>query len=230
MAEPKVVTTLSAATAGTEKSPVLHATGAQVTMDYIEYLAAQGYVFVGGTGAQTANSLAAMVVCEVGADNQDVDLTQPSFFFNVPDGTTVIPLFANVVVEVGTGTDNIMAIVAGANTTDGYTSGGSLAVNPRNLRTDNPRASTVTTYAEDEGAADLVVVTPTSPRVLWLWSSPTSVIGGDPFIIEWKPEHLTSIVGPGTFNFYCHSIATAANIKATFYWAELPNGLVTQTI
>lgn len=230
MAEPTVVTTLGSAVAGTESSPVLHPMGFQVTMGYIEFLAAQGYVFVGGTGAETANTLAAMAVCEVGADNQDIDLLEPSYFFDVPAGVTVIPLFANVVIEVGTGTDNILAIVAGANTAAAYASGGSLAVQPRNLRTDNPRASVVTPYAEDEGSADLTILTPTSPRVLWVWSSPTDATGGDPFVIEWKPAHLSPIVGPGTFNFYCHAIGTAMNIKATFYWAEFENGLIKQAV
>ncbi len=232
MAEPLVVTTLSAGKAGDELPPVLHPTGAQVSMKYLEYLAAAGYCFVGGTGVETSSTLATFALCEVGADNQDVDLTQPSYFFNVPAGTTVIPLFANVVFEEegGAPTDTILSIVHGANTASGYTSGGSLAVTPKNMRTDNPRATTVVPYAEDEGTADLVVVTPTSPRILWVWSSPTDYDGGDPFIADFVPAHLSHIVGPGTFNFYAHSIAAAVHIKAVFYWAELPNSLVTQAV
>ncbi len=218
MAAPTVATTLGPRLG----SPVQHISGVKVKMSWLEYLAASGYVFTSAT-----SNLGSYDAGEVGADNQDINLVEPTFVFDVPKGLTVIPLYANVAFEVVTGTDNILAIVAGASLA--APSGGIAALAVQNARTDSPRASAVTSLlAVGESPTPITVTTPTAPRVLWLWSSPTSGIGGDPFIVEFKPEKLDPIVGPGCFLFYSHSIATATNYRATFAWAEIPTALISQ--
>ncbi len=218
MAEPTVATILGPR----RVSPVLHASGVKVKMDYREYLAQAGYVFT-----SASNNLGSYDRGETGADNQDVELTEPGFCFDIPKGLTVIPLWANVAFEVITGTDNILAIVVSENTA--FNTGGIAALAVQNTRTDNPRASAVTNLrATGESPTDITLDTLVAPRVLWVWSSPTDGTDGDPFKVEWKPEHLTHIVGPGCFAFYSHAITTETNYRATFAWAEIPSGLVIQ--
>lgn len=226
MAVPIVKTSLSSYAAGTEANPVLHPTGFQVTMGFVEYLAAQGYCFVG------EGAFGEFIQSETGADNQDIALDEPSFYMEIPGGITVIPLYVAVCFEEGTGTDNILALVTGSNAVGNLavTGGGTVSVN--NLRTDNPRASVVACDIQDESAAtgELTAVL-TTPRVLWIWSSPSDMETLAPRANpEFKPAHLTAIVGPGCLAFYSHGITTPAQFRMTMYWAEVPSGLLTQTI
>ncbi len=225
MAVAKVRTALGVKGAGLEANPVLHASGVKVRMDWREYLALEGYVFI-----SASNNLGNFELGETGADNQDIDLLEPSFMFDIPKGITVIPMWANVALEVDAGvpTDVIMAIVAGSN--EVYSSGGTAALAALNARTDGPRGSTVRNlFAVGESGGDITAGTMNLPKVLWIWSSPTDPVTVNPYIIEFKPEHQMAIVGPGCFCFYCHSItANEQQFRATFAWAELPTGLVSQ--
>lgn len=222
MAEPKVVTTLEAVAAGNELAPLLHSTGISCTMDWIEYLTAQGYVFVGA-----ANNLGNFELGETGADNQDIDPLEPSFMFDIPTGLTVIPLWGNVAFEVCTGTDNILAICSSENNV--YASGGTAALGPYNARTDDKRVSRIKNYyAVGESGGDIVSGTATRLRTLWLWASVTNATGGDPFVVEWRPAVHSYLVGPASFQFYCHSIGTEASYRATFSWAEIDSAFITQ--
>ncbi len=205
-----------------EANPILHASGVKVKMDYLEYLALAGYIFTAAT-----SNLGNFELGETGADNQDIDLLEPSFMFDVPKGLTVAPLYASAAFEVVTGTDNILALVVGSN--EVYSSGGSAALAVQNARTDSPRASKVRNlYAVGESGGDITAGVMVSPKPLWAWSSPTDATDGDPFAVEFRPEHLTWIVGPGCLCFYCHSITTEAKYRANFAWAEIETGLISQ--
>ncbi len=222
MAEPKVVTSLVAVAAPAELAPLLHATGIPGEMDFMDYLALQGYVFT-----SASSNLGNFDLGEVGADNMDIDPTEPSFMFDVPEGLTVIPLYAGVAFEVATRADTILAIAACENVT--YASGGAAALTVRNSRTDDPRAYDIKNQkADGESGNEITANAAVNLRTLWMWGSPTDQTAGDPFIVEYKPAVHAYIVGPGSFFFYCHSLSTAASYRATFGWAEVPSAIITK--
>jgi len=105
-----------------------------------------GYAFGSiGTEGPTDNETA-----EIGAGGMAVDEAEPSFMFDVPVGTTVIPLRVNFVIEAQAGTVNIA--LAAWDVINRFSAGGVAAVAARNLHGGNPRSSVVTNLLSGDTA------------------------------------------------------------------------------
>src|SRR3990167_4881047 len=83
-----VRTSASFSAAGTNADALQNVHGALVTQSWKEWLVMNGYAFTStGTAGPTDNETG-----EVCAGSMAVDELEPSFCFDVPTGTTVIPL------------------------------------------------------------------------------------------------------------------------------------------
>lgn len=120
---------------GQERPARSNRRGELVTINSIQQFVADGRVFVinNGTGTAPATFAGAYVA------------TTPDVYVYVPLGTTIIPLWINVMYEA-VGTESTMEIVATASVTGDSTAGGTgLTIYP--YRLDNPRASVCTATA-----------------------------------------------------------------------------------
>jgi len=181
-----------------------------------DLLALAGYMFnakqatIGTAIAGSAQNAAGIVV------------TAPSFGFTVPTGITVFPHRFNVSFASMAGTDN--EIVIAYTDSDSFTSGGT-ACSPLNLRSDNPRATSVTNCKVAAGAA-IVEAAMTNVRALYQAVVPLAFTFATSYTLEktldirW--ENFIPIVGPARFLFWASANTTASTLYFNAEWAEIP--------
>jgi len=218
----KGVSSLTSVGAGAENELALIRMGLLGVSDLISTLSLMGYCFTStGTAGKTDGETG-----EIAAASQAIDPTEPTFMFDVPSGTTVIPLEVGIDVEAAT-YDGVFAIMY--DSVNRYNTGGVAAVAARNLRTDSPRASTVINLYSGDTA--LTADAATAERLIWIVSHGFADVSTGPLLNTlWSVRQnatLPILVGPASFLVYCHHVTAAAEIGVCCTWAELPSDLVT---
>lgn len=219
----KGVSTLSSVSAGAEGDLALVRMGLLGISDLVSTLSLLGYCFTStGTASRGDGETG-----EIGAGDMAIDATEPSFMFDVPTGTTVIPLEVNISIEDAADVDNIFAIMY--DDINRYSSGGVAAVAARNLRTDDPRASTVINLYSGDTA--LTAAAASDERLIWTAASEFAAVNtlGAPWVLEWsvkKNATFPVLVGPASFLVYAHETTAAMEFTVVATWAELPSDLV----
>jgi hypothetical protein len=223
MAEPIVSQRLTPRSDEDFAAPVLSRLGAYVDVPFKLQLALAGYCFV------TTNSLAMTdtVIAEVAAASWAIDPVEPSFMFDIPDGTAVLPLEVSIGL-VSSGANLMVAVMS--DNVKRYTSGGTAAVAARNLKTDSSYGSVVESlYDGGTSAGDLTTISAKNERIHYQWTSPDDLNAGEgldyPNIL-WQPAVPPVLVGPASFMIYVHNDGTAAEFRYSVTWAELPSTMV----
>jgi hypothetical protein len=153
------------------------------------------------------------------ADNGGIVLTAPTFRFTVPVGTTAFIRHLNVSFAAMAGTLNEFALIYSQ--TDSYTSGGT-AITPLNWRSDNPRATAVTSCYHASGSA-ITEGALTNVRALYQEIRPAAFTAGETFhVIDKMFEDLQPIVGPTSVLLFLSGSTTANTHYFSLDWAEIP--------
>ena len=103
---------------------------------------------------------------------------------------------------------------------DSFTSGTAIPV-PYNWRTDNPRASILTSVRHCSGAA-IVEAALTKPRSLYKWNQASASAAGEPLQHNIVWSTVVPIVGPASFLVFVSATGTAATYTFGLDWAEVP--------
>jgi hypothetical protein len=156
------------------------------------------------------------------ADAGGIVLTAPTLRFSVPVGTTVFPRHLNVAFATAAGVDNEIALSYDDTAT--YTSGGT-AVTPLNLRTDAPRATSVTNCYHAAGSA-IVEAALTNVRAIYQDVIPLAFAFATSYhlmytIDKWFDSFIP-IVGPASVLLYLSAKTTANTHYVSLDWAEVP--------
>ena len=201
-----------AASEGTATRRPMLKMGVPLVGDLWSYLALQGRMF------NLQETTTGTVLTAAVADATSNVLTIPSMRFTVPTGVTVFPYRFNIAWQARAGTITEGMIIASE--TDTYTSGG-VALVPKNWRTDNIRATSVSNCATGSGTA-LVEAALVRPRSLYKFVHTHAIAATDVNNIEKIWPVLWPIVGPASVLIYLGSVTTAATYLFSLDWAELP--------
>lgn len=187
--------------------------GSIITMDWYTAMALEGRVF--------NVALATPDTTMTGATSYDP--THPSIVIDIPEGTVFIPVHVDICYEDAGSTDNY--IIIGCEDITTYSSGGTAISTCNNLRTDNPRASTITVLKASDSA-----ITATDPgateRILFSYVNAfLDATTSPPMQVIWEPKSPPILVGPASFLAYCYG-AGAPEYSFSIQWVELPRNAV----
>jgi hypothetical protein len=180
-----------------------------------------GYCFVstgtaGATDAETG---------ETTATANDIDPLEPSFMFDVPTGTTVLPLEVSLAWEVA-GATMVTTIVS--DSANRYASGGVAAVAARNLRTNSGYGSVVENLYSGDTA--ITAAGATAERVhfhYYAFDDIGDAGEGMSFpVVVWVPAVPPVLVGPASFLVYTMAATTGPELRISVTWAEFPSNLI----
>ena len=212
MSEYKVVTaTPQSLASGAAALASVTKRGELITMPWHVQLANEGKVFVTAAGTETA---------PITLGNTVIDNDQPEFILRVPTGTTVIPLFAQIVLEATGG-----ALFEGGMTVEDSdpTSGTSTAADqaPTNMKS-RGAGSTCT-------ARQLVTANLTQVALRWIWRAGEpadldSAVGGNRFNWNYMDQIAPVLVGPAAVMLYAAN-GTSGTGFITLIFAEFVGGI-----
>ena len=208
-------TTLGAYADGT----VIHAPalkmGVPVGAQKWDLLALQGRMFnlkqtTIGTALAGATAAAGSIV-----------LTVPWLRFSVPTGLTVFPHRLNLSYAALAGTVSEIAWIY--TNTDSYTSGGT-ALTPTNWRTDNPRATSVTSCVIGPSGGVITEAALGTVRALYQDAVLAAFAANatDRYTFNIVVEDLVPVVGPASVLLYFGGVDTTPTGYVSLDWAEVP--------
>lgn len=206
-----VVRTPARNTADTDAMKFLRGTrdGVAFTADFFESLAMQGRIFVANMGTVTT-PLTFLVTAA----------NRPDAWIRVPDGTVILPIFANVVLESAAGTVTEIDVRIAQNDIGNGTSSAA-DVGPRSNRTDAPLTSACT--ARQLATADTTAET--NPLSVYRRTYARADEAGIDFRgIEADRAKMgyPIVVGAGTWEIFIAGTGTQATGYVVMCWAELP--------
>lgn len=199
---------LAAAAEGTNTGGIATRLGLAVISDFYLYMALQGAGFQVRAGTITTPLVGDVVITDTAAE----------MCVDAASGTTLIPVYANIAVRLGTGTLHEYAIKS-----VGTVSSAGTAFTPLPLKTVGPRQAATPTAAvctARVAAAGGVTVTAelaTTTRRHWGYSNPVAVgAGHDTLPLEWNPRMPPILAGP-----QCLYVQIAATTTGPSYYASL---------
>lgn len=183
--------------------------GEVVTAAYVEALSFEGRVFAAHMGQVTTPLVTAATTA--------LALSTPHAWIRVPSGTTIIPVYARIVIETTGATTQGEAAVIVANNDVGNGTSSAADLGPTPLNTQALVTSNCTARQLATGA----VTTPTSPQELSRFSFAASSVNQ---IFQWDAKSLgvyAVLRGPATWALYLGG--NAVNYFAQMVWAEIPS-------
>lgn len=155
-------------------------------------------------------------------DAGGIVLTAPTIRFTVPTGYTVFPRRLNLALIPGA-TTAVAEIAVAYTTTDSYTSGGTAAT-PRNWRSDNPRATSVTNcyYASGSAITEAALGT---VRAIHQENHAVAAAFATSYelainkTIQW--DDLIPVVGPSSFLVWISAATAVHTFTFSLDWAEV---------
>lgn len=208
-------TSLLTAADGSNPSPLMAKMGIVPYLSKWDFLAIQGRMF--NAHENTIGTALTGSAAAAGA----IVLTAPTVHMTVPTGVTMFPYRLNVNLVSAAGVEHEFAVVVGD--TDTYSSGGTAMLAPYNLRTDDPRDTSLTNKYHASGSA-IIEGTLSNPRKiftrgqLYALGAAADQINAN-FTAEW-PD-LIPIVGPAVFLVFLSSKTTALTFEFDLTWAEV---------
>ena len=174
-------------------------------VNLIDYLAAEGKVFVASAGTVTTPLTAVAF-----------DADQPEITISVPADTVIIPIRVDVVLESFAGTDNEIIVWRTSNAIGAGTS---------TAMTEGP-TSTRTTSAFTSAATARVLHTAnvTQTSLIELWRGLQPLADTNPGTFSWQPKEYHFLDGPSTLGVQIAGTSTQPTFYAKVVWAEMPAG------
>lgn len=212
MSEYKVVgTTPQSLSEGAAALATVSKRGELVAMPWHVQLANEGKVFVTTAGTETAPFT---------LGNTVVDNDQPEFLLRIPTGTTVIPLFCQIVLEA-TGAALFEGGMAIEDSDPGSGTSSAADAAPTNMKS-RGAGSTCT-------ARQLVTANLTQVNHRWIWRAGEpadldSAVGGNRFNWNYMDQIAPVLVGPAALMVYAAN-GTSGTGFITLIYAEFVGGL-----
>ena len=201
--------------AGTNADLLQNVHGALVMQNWKEWLVMNGYAFTStGTAGPTDNETG-----EVGAGSMAVDELEPSFCFDVPTGTTVVPLRVMMGIEAQAATDVISVIAYDSILR--FSSGGVAAVAARNLHGGSTRSSVVTNLLSGDTAITSLASSAQRQLAVYMDEFANNTGRRSGLNFDWIAPYPVRIVGPGAFLIYVHGTTGAIEFQVVVDWAEI---------
>lgn len=191
----------------------LTADGSIFSATYLDALAREGRIFIGGDSTLIETITSAVTYAT----------TSPTLLLKVPSNTTALPLYLNLA-QTGTVGGGEITIHIEIDNVDRYTSGGT-AETVLSSRTDAPTGVQSTIYS-NSGSAILA----TNAYGMGLWHG-EFIQDVDPAVADdfqwhnwvWQPHFPIYLVGAATFIVNIVAATTGATYYWNFAWAEIPS-------
>lgn len=203
---------------GNYMSPALSRGGAQITQQFLLEMALRGHAFKTQVGDATTQ-------VDFGETAYDED--QPQIAVRVPQGTTVIPVRAKVLLEDAAGTDNLIALSATTNDIGNGTSS-ALTASPLFVNASKVFASQCTARSLYTGNATGATGLFEIDR--WVEAFAAEADRAQPKF-DWhlgKAIIPPILVGPATLQLHVIATGTAPQGFAEIVWVEAPTNLLVQ--
>jgi len=174
-------------------------------VNLIDYLAAEGKVYVASAGSATTPLTAVAF-----------DLDQPEITISVPADTVIIPIRVDIVLESFAGTDNEIIVWRTKNAIDAGTS---------TAMTEGPTSTrTTSTFTSAATARVLHTANVTQTSMVELWRAEQPLADTNPGAFSWQPKELYFLDGPATIGAQIAGTSTQPTFYGKLWWAEMPAG------
>ncbi len=183
--------------------------GMQVVEDFLMYLVLSGAAYQVRAGTITTPLVGDVVVTDTAAE----------YCVDALSGYTIIPVYNNISIRLGTGTLHEYAIKSVSAVSTGGTAFVPLPL--RTLGPDNAAAAAAVSTARVAAAGGVTVTAElaTTTRRHWSWSNPVAVGAGNDLgmgNLDWSPRMPPLLAGPA-----CLYVQIAATTTGPSYYASL---------
>jgi len=176
--------------------------------DWYTQMALEGRAFQVKAGTVTAPLVGQVVITDTAAE----------MCADASTGTTLIPVYAHIAVNLGTGTlHEYAAKSVGAKSTAGT------AFVPLPLYIGGPASVCAARVAATAGSVTVTAELATTTRCHWHVANPLAVAAGHGFTSHmWQPRTPPPLVGPACFYIQVSATTTGPSYFASFDYIELP--------
>ncbi len=187
--------------------------GEQVIIDFFTYMAMTGRVFNVRAGTVTTPLVGDAVIVDTAAE----------MCADAQSGFTIIPVYLNIGIRLGTGTLHEYAAKSVAAVS---TVGDAFIPLPLRMAASGQVSAFTTARVDAEGGVTVAAEVTTTTRRHWNYANPLAIVtagGGTQGPLEWNPRAAPVLIGPACFYVQIAATGTGPSYYANFDYVELPS-------